>query len=348
MECETITERAVLLERVAREARRREKAVMRPVSYWLEVPCGAPAYSHLYGGSAVYMAVPMDNRLVTLGHAWARADAQEEDRRESGKESLRAVAAWARTLERIAGLASPDPRGSDDLAKRLARAEAGVVDLRDRIARGIETCKGGALEKALIRMRLDRLSPGPEDRAAVIEVFKHDIDTVGAAARKTRWPIVLDEGKDGTHRIVELCERIDGRIAFGVLQLRAWEDGTLYGVTTGEERLYCFQDKTGPRGFRSFYADILSHSRTCPPWDSVEGPVEFMNARGAADTVPAGMELDAIRLSPENVRHWIEGLPSYWKAQAPVWAAPFLFDEFRDAFPPECSNLKGETDPERR
>lgn len=73
-----------------------------------------------------------------------------------------------------------------------------------------------------------------------------------------------------------------------------------------------------------------------------------MKWRGAADTVPADMKLDALRLSPDNVRHWIEGLPSCWKADGPAWAAPFLFDEFRDAFAPECPNLEGETDPERR
>lgn len=224
MECEVITERAVLLEKARREAHRRSEIVMRPASHWLEVPGGAPAYHSC--GSAVYMVVPLDDRLVSLGQAWVRADAQEQDRRESGEESLRTIRARARTLERIAGLAAPDSDGNGDLVKRLARAEAGVADLRGRILRALETCKGGALEKALIRIRLARLSPGPEDRAAVIEVFKHDFDALAAAARKTLWPIVLHEGKEGTDRIMDLCERIAGKVAFNVLRMSAWEDGT--------------------------------------------------------------------------------------------------------------------------
>ena len=155
----------------------------------------------------MYLVVPVDRRLVRLARAWANSE--EQDRHQAAEESVRVSHARARALERIAGAAAPKPEESDDLLKRLARAEAGVAVPWRRVVRALEACDGGKLQKALIRLRLSRLSPRPEDRAAVVEVFRHDFDALTAAAQQTLWPIVLDVRREGTDRVVDLCERIE-------------------------------------------------------------------------------------------------------------------------------------------
>ncbi len=76
-----------------------------------------------------------------------------------------------------------------------------------------------------------------------------------------------------------------------------------------------------------------------------------MKWRGAAQTVPATMELESLRLSSVNVEHWKEAVPWHWPrwaSVAPAWSAPFLFGEFKVAFAPRSPNRKGEADPKRR
>ena len=108
------------------------------------------------------------------------------------------------------------------------------------------------------------------------------------------------------------------------------------------------KDRAGARGFRAFYVDLIAHSRAGLLRDSIQSSVQPTKWRGAADTIPADMKLESLRLSPANIRHWTESVPMHWEGNTPAWAAPFLFEEFRDAFPPKSPNRQDETDPKRR
>ena len=296
------------------------------------------------------MAVPVDGRFARLARKWQRSE--DRMRREAGEKGLRVVAARALFLERIAGSLAPKsggkPGAGEDLAERLEKAESGTAALRASVRRALDAYKDGDLRKSLLRIRLSGLSRGPEDRAAWIDVLAHDFDALAAAARGSLWRVVLEDGREGTDRVLALCERIQGRIAFNVLRLRAWRDGRRDGrlqyVTTVEERLYCFADESGPGRPVAGYVDHVEFARRGLLRDTLQGRVEPRDRAGVAHTVPAGMELARLRLSPENLRHWT-GSSGFFTATAPIWAAPFLFEEFREAFPPLEANRKGEADP---
>jgi len=346
MACKKITDRAALLEVVRAAARYTKNATMRAPTHMLEVPTDAPAYYGLYGGSAVYMAVPVDSRFARLARKWQRA--KYRMRREAGAEGLRIVAARALSLERIAGRfrggSGRGPGQREGLAERLEKAEAGIAAVRASVRRALEGCKDSDLQKSLLRIRLSRLSRGPEDRAAWVKVLAHDFDAIGAAARGSLWRVVIENRREGADRILTLCERIEGRIAFNVLRLRGWQNKTLQYVITVEERLYCFAGKSVTGRPVAGYVDHIVFARGGLLRDTLQGRVEPRDGRGIAHTVPAGMQLVRLHLSPKNLRHWIES--SYiFTASAPIWSAPFLFGEFRDAFPPRAANRKGEADP---
>jgi len=294
----------------------------------------------------VYMAVPVDGRLARLARKWQRS----EDRmwREAGEEGLRVVAARALSLERIAGRFGAESGRElgegEALAERLEKAESGIAAVRASVRRALEAYKDGDLRKSLLRIRLSRLSRGPEDRAGWVDVLAHDFDALAAAARGSLWRVVLEDGQEGTDRVLVLCERILGRIAFNVLRLRAWHTGRLQHVITVEERLYCFADESGPGRPVAGYVDHIAFPRRGLLSDTTQGRVEPRDMKGVAHTVPAGMELARLRLSPENLRHWTDST-GFFTGEAPIWAAPFLFGEFREAFRPLAANRKGEADP---
>ncbi len=323
MACDVLTQRAPLIAHVRSAAKHTRNAVVRPAMRWLEVPSLAPCNRP---GSVNFMSVPTDDRLVRLAQAWS-VDETGDGRRRSAAECLQTVLARAQAIERIAGI--PAGEESDSLADRLARAEAGIAALRESIRRAHEACKKSDLHKALYRFRGAMLSPRTEARTALIEIFRHDLETIATAARETLWPVEIEGGNESTGRFLELCERTNERVAINVIRLRARPTGAVWSLTSIEERLYCFTNEA--TGGDAIHVDLTVHSFRNDTFAGRTDPVKRL-AFGAS--VLAGLKLESKHVPRETMKSWSAWSPAHWRSHSPRWIAPFLFDEFLQAFPP--------------
>src|SRR5439155_24785288 len=69
---QVLTEAPVIVERLARTPAWRHQAV-KPNAFTLQVPGNSPVYRKLWGGSAVFLMVPVDEELEALGRLWCKS-----------------------------------------------------------------------------------------------------------------------------------------------------------------------------------------------------------------------------------------------------------------------------------
>lgn len=314
MRMEILTDRDALLGAAREAASFSNRSTERPGSARMEVPPNAPAFASLYGGSAVYVIVPVDERLVGPSDVRRMRNDLQAARR------------------RIA-----------DLEKRLASAEERLAGCRPLVERAAAAYDESDPRRTLLLLRLSRLSPGAGDRAVAERLFEYPMVELIRAAHETLWPVTLEERRKGTEWTVDLCAGIEGGVARNVLRLQADNHGTMTYVITTEARLYCFADEEGPHGWKAYY---LNRGRVVhdglgrrggeirvTPWDS----------KGVGYSIHEEMQLPGLKLSRKNAHHWSQNAFG-----TPIWAAPYVTEDFAKLFPPRSPNREGETDPEPR